>query len=99
MPAFAKDRGSLNELSEALHGIANLVQGWPTNAPGEEHVQIIDLRNRFESIYKALKDSADNQHHDLTRALVSMAADLRGAADDLHKGASKGPPAGSSRGR
>jgi hypothetical protein len=90
MPGFARDRAPLDELSDELQAIAKLVQGWPTTGPGSAHVQIIDLRDRFRLIRQSL-DAAAAGGHDLGHALAPMAANLRGAADDLYRGTGKAP--------
>lgn len=88
MPAFAADRDALSDLAEDLRAIAKLVAGWPTNAPGEAHIQITHLRDSFRQIHEDLHD-AEEKGHDLTEALAPMATNLRRAADAL-EGRSEG---------
>jgi hypothetical protein len=89
MPAFAEDRGTLDELSEELRAIANLVAHWPTNARGEAHVEIFNLLKHFREIHGALDEAAEKDH-DLTGALGPIAASLQAAAKDLQGGSARG---------
>ena len=89
MPAFAADRGTLDELSEELRAIANLVADWPTNARGEAHVEIFNLLKHFREIHEALDEAAEKEH-DLTEALGKIAGSLQGAARDLQGGFATG---------
>ncbi|OLD24530.1 MAG: hypothetical protein AUG06_00360 [Actinobacteria bacterium 13_1_20CM_2_65_11] len=88
MPAFAEDRKPLDDLGKDLRAIGDLVTKWPTDTQGAAHVQILELRDRFHAIHEELAVAAER--HDLSRALAPMAANLRGAADALHKTHSEG---------
>lgn len=89
MPAVSADRRTLDELSEELRAIASLVAHWPTNAPGEGHVQIFNLLKAFREIHEAL-DEAREKDHDLTEALGKMVASLQGAAKALQGDSARG---------
>jgi hypothetical protein len=89
MPAVTADRGTLDELSEELRAIANLVARWPTNARGDAHVEITDLLKRFREIHEALHEAAEKDH-DLTDTLGRIAASLQAAAKDLQGGSARG---------
>ena len=89
MPAYAADRGSLDELTEELRAIANLVAHWPTTARGEAHVEIFNLLRAFREIHEALDEAAERDH-DLTEALGKIAASLQGAAEALQRRPSRG---------
>jgi hypothetical protein len=88
MPAVSGDGDALKRLAEDLKKIGDLVLHWPTDEEGAGHVQIAELGERFHKIHEELARAAER--HDLSHALAPMAANLRGAADALHKGHSEG---------